>query len=340
MSVTKQDNGKWLVQIDRKGLNRVRRSFETRKEAEIFEREYLYGYAPKKAESHDPRTLLELINIWYECHGINLARPETFKREMDNIANDLGNPIGHHISPEMFLKYRFKRTKTNEAPISFKTFNNGHGLLSAMFNRLLKLKVIDYQNPLSDVDKLKIQEKQMSYLSSNQIEQLLSTINEKGRNQSTWWVTNICLRTGARWSEAEQLKFKQLNHGKVTYEITKSKRLRTIPLDDDFYNKLMIFAANKNPNDRIFTDCYEPFDRMIKRSGIELPKGQLTHVLRHSFASHFMMNGGNILTLKKILGHSDIKMTMRYAHLSPNHLKDAVTRNPLANKIGGKLAVE
>ncbi len=52
-------------------------------------------------------------------------------------------------------------------------------------------------------------------------------------------------------------------------------------------------------------------------------------VLRHTFASHFIMNGGNLLTLQKILGHQSIQMTMRYAHLAPDHLNDAVKLNPL-----------
>jgi site-specific recombinase XerD len=73
----------------------------------------------------------------------------------------------------------------------------------------------------------------------------------------------------------------------------------------------------------------EFFRGSLKRSGIKLPKGQSTHVLRHTFASHFMMNGGNILTLQKILGHSSVIMTMRYAHLSPDHLKEALLLNPL-----------
>ncbi|WP_423135965.1 tyrosine-type recombinase/integrase [Morganella morganii] len=62
---------------------------------------------------------------------------------------------------------------------------------------------------------------------------------------------------------------------------------------------------------------------------MSLPEGQRTHVLRHTFASHFMMNGGNILVLQQILGHSSIMMTMRYAHFSPDHLDAAVTLNPL-----------
>lgn len=43
-----------------------------------------------------------------------------------------------------------------------------------------------------------------------------------------------------------------------------------------------------------------------------------------------MMNGGNILVLQRVLGHTDIKMTMRYAHFAPDHLEDAVKLNPLA----------
>lgn len=50
------------------------------------------------------------------------------------------------------------------------------------------------------------------------------------------------------------------------------------------------------------------------------------HALRHTFASHFVMNGGNILALQKILGHSDIKMTLQYAHLAPDFLGDEMER--------------
>ncbi|HRI50708.1 MAG TPA: tyrosine-type recombinase/integrase [Pseudomonadota bacterium] len=50
------------------------------------------------------------------------------------------------------------------------------------------------------------------------------------------------------------------------------------------------------------------------------------HALRHTFASHFVMSGGNILTLQKILGHADIKMTLLYAHLAPDFLAEEMDR--------------
>lgn len=50
------------------------------------------------------------------------------------------------------------------------------------------------------------------------------------------------------------------------------------------------------------------------------------HALRHTFASHFVMAGGNILTLQRILGHSDLRMTLQYAHLAPDFLGEEMDR--------------
>lgn len=56
------------------------------------------------------------------------------------------------------------------------------------------------------------------------------------------------------------------------------------------------------------------------------PIARCWHALRHTFASHFVMSGGNILALQKILGHSDVRMTMIYAHLAPDYLGDEMER--------------
>jgi integrase len=50
------------------------------------------------------------------------------------------------------------------------------------------------------------------------------------------------------------------------------------------------------------------------------------HDLRHTFASHFMMSGGGILTLQQLLGHHDVKVTMKYAHLAPHFMASEAAR--------------
>ena len=75
------------------------------------------------------------------------------------------------------------------------------------------------------------------------------------------------------------------------------------------------------------------FRRALACTTIKLPKGQAAHALRHTFASHLIQNGGNIVTLQRILGRSSLAMTMRYAHLAPDHFKDAIHFGPLLSLI-------
>lgn len=120
-----------------------------------------------------------------------------------------------------------------------------------------------------------------------------------------------------------------MRNNQVSFTDTKSGKNRSVPITQALYDEIHEHAKLTKGN-AVFTGSISSFRRALKRTTIELPKGQAAHVLRHTFASHFMMNGGNILALQKILGHSDIKMTMRYAHLSPDFLEEAVRLNPLS----------
>ena len=100
-----------------------------------------------------------------------------------------------------------------------------------------------------------------------------------------------------------------------------------VPISQSLHDEIMAGDGN-----RLFPNVHYLNVRRILKSVIpDLPDGQATHVMRHTFASHFMMNGGNILTLQKILGHASIVQTMAYAHFAPDYLNDAVRLNPLEN---------
>ncbi|WP_372985515.1 tyrosine-type recombinase/integrase [Marinobacter sp.] len=125
----------------------------------------------------------------------------------------------------------------------------------------------------------------------------------------------------------ENLQLRHVQEGKLRFVNTKSGKSRSVPVSPELFQEI---RKHLEAHGR-FSFSLSAFRRALDKSGIELPSGQAAHVLRHTFASHFVMNGGDILSLQKILGHSTIVMTMRYAHLSRDHLVEAVVKGPLTS---------
>lgn len=159
-----------------------------------------------------------------------------------------------------------------------------------------------------------------------QIEQLLEECR-KSTNNHTYPVALICLATGARWDEAESLQRNAIFGGKVHFHRTKNRQSRSVPIPPEV--ETIALKVGMPGNSRLFMSCRAAFRSAYQRCGFHTP-GQMTHILRHTFASHYMMGGRDILSLQRILGHSSIAMTMRYAHLSPDHLESALRLSPLA----------
>lgn len=336
MSVRKLPSGEWIADfytVDRKNGKegkRVRKKFSTKGEALAFENYTLQKIedSPWLGDGKDNRRLSDLVNLWFDRHGITLKDGEKRKSSMLWAAECMGSPLATEFSAQLFTAYRAKRLDGNFArtkrvlKVSPRTMNLEHAYFLSVFNELKRLGEWQAPNPLENVRQFRTDESEMAFLTTEQIELLLEECRRSSAKDLEM-VVKVCLATGARWSEAEKLKRSQIAAGKITFTKTKGKRNRTIPLDPEFAAEL----PKKNGN--LFSPCYYAFRSALERAGIELPAGQLTHVLRHTFASHFMMNGGNILVLQKILGHTDIKMTMRYAHFAPNHLEEAAKLNPL-----------
>jgi len=326
MTVRRLKEGSYQCDVTIDG-QRIRKQFKTRIEAKRYEQLLLSRSDSFKPwlSNDDKRTLTELFTLWFEYHGQSLRDGERRFKSLLEFARRLNNPVSKHLKPTDFLKYRSARLNSG---LTEKTLNNELGYIRAVFNELKSLGVIDYDNPLQSVKPFKILERELTFLNNNQIDILLSALSASA-NPHVKLITIVCLMTGARWSEVERLKPSSLNNGFVTFSKTKSGKNRTIPISSELEEVLLNHFSKHGE----FTFSLSAFRRALNRSGIELPRGQASHVLRHTFASHFMQQGGNILTLKKILGHSSLTMTMRYSHLSPEHLQDAVFLNPLSHVV-------
>lgn len=322
----------WVVDIQPggRGGRRYRKTLPTKAEALAFEA-WLKTKVTQSPEwqpaKRDARRLLDLVDLWHEHHGVSLRAGEDTLRRLQQLCLAMGNPTADQFKPEMFAAYRARRLAEG---ITANNLNREHAYLRAVFNELARLGHWKGSNPLAKVRQMKVAERELSFLSIEQILRLLNALNG-----DALLIARVCLATGARWSEAEKLRVSQIRNGQAHFTGTKSGKNRSVPVDDALIADLNAHLEKRYGNDktiaeRFFMSGYGAFRGAVEKCGLTLPKGQLTHILRHTFASHFTMNGGNILVLQKILGHQSLTMTMRYAHLAPDHLQEAKALNPLA----------
>ncbi len=138
-----------------------------------------------------------------------------------------------------------------------------------------------------------------------------------------------------RKGEIFNLKWQDVNFDLKLIHVSDSKNseARDIPLNDTCYETLKALREKaEEGQDYIFVNpkTGKPYDDIKRSFKTALKKAEIEdftfHDLRHTFASHLVMNGVDLMTVKELLGHKEIKMTMRYSHLSPDHKKIAVKR--------------
>jgi integrase len=145
----------------------------------------------------------------------------------------------------------------------------------------------------------------------------------------------LSINTGLRRGEVFSLKWENVNFERATITIegmfAKSGKTRHIPLNSEALQVLKSWNSQSSDSDLVFAGKNgKPFDNAKKSWTNLLKKAKITnfrwHDMRHHFASRLVMVGVDLNTVRELLGHSDMSMTLRYAHLAPEHKANAVEK--------------
>ena len=222
------------------------------------------------------------------------------------------------IRPQHIEDYISHRLRNG---VSNATINRELACLKRMYNMAIKWGEAR-RNPVNDVDFLKEPPGRTRFLSVEESQRLLFYCADHLKP-----IVMTALNTGMRKMEILTLKWDQIHIDRVfepfiELKQTKNNRKRFVPLNDDM---VQLFRSMNHKSEYVFLDSRGKKPMVCVRKGFvnALERAGITdfrfHDLRHTFASHFIMNGGDPLTLKEILGHSTMKMVERYTHLASAH---------------------
>ncbi len=250
------------------------------------------------------------------------------------LSNHFGDLQLQQIDNKEIEDYKSKRQREGRKN---RTINIELTCLSVMLK-----KDIDwhYINALPTIKKLKEFRKPPRYLTNIEINHLLDS--------ATLWMKYILLvlrNTGLRSKQLRELKLEYADFdrsvlvvmntkGNNYYTISMNEELKTtlLYLRDNYISPLGKASRRKKyqreyffcaPNGQMIKSFKNSFSKAVKRAGL---KNVTPHVLRHTFASHLVMNGVDLPTVKELLGHQSITTTMIYSHLSDEHKAKAVNK--------------
>lgn len=161
------------------------------------------------------------------------------------------------------------------------------------------------------------------YLTGEEQVRFLRSCGES-KNPELAAIVTLLLQTGGRRNEVLGLTWERgidLARGVVTFHGTKNGSSRSVPMTSGVYAALSGLPGTHQG--RVFKtrSIRTAFERAVVKTGLDDFR---THDCRHTFASALVSRGATLQAVKELLGHKDLKMTLRYAHLSPAHLRDAV----------------
>jgi len=226
------------------------------------------------------------------------------------------------ITPRMIEKYKAMRLE-KVAPA---TVNRELACLKHMYNKAIEWGYIK-SNPVKSVKLLKEPPGRLRYLRPDEVKELLDACNGYLRS-----IVITALNTGMRKGEILALKWEDvdLENRKIAVRKPKNNEIRVIPVNQTLYDELSRLSEQPNSEyvfsngeGQRFGDIKKGFSLALKRAGIT---DFHFHDLRHTFGSHLVMQGIDLKTVQQVMGHKEIETTMRYSHLSPEYVQEAIAR--------------
>jgi integrase len=225
-------------------------------------------------------------------------------------------------------EYKRLKAKSN---LCNKTINNHLAILRKSLSTAEEWELLDR---IPKVRLLKVQPQKYDFLSEIDCKTLLGSPNGIIGDMIL-----IALRTGLRFGEIIALEWQDIDLDRRMLSVNKSiaqgvlgspksNRARHIPLSSDVFEMLggryqkigFVFAGGDGkPLRQSF--CGTVLHRICREAGLRKIGW---HTLRHTFASTLVKKGISLKAVQELLGHSDIRMTMRYAHLSQSELRSAI----------------
>ncbi|MCF6777868.1 site-specific integrase [Thiotrichales bacterium 19X7-9] len=222
------------------------------------------------------------------------------------------------------FKYR------NESNVSDNTLNNTAAVIKGAISRAEEFGYIEH-NKLKGFKKFKVSENKVRYLSSQETSALMKALEDAEeiiRN-----IVLVAYYTGMRRGEIFSLDWSDIDFktNQITLDKnnTKSGKTRSIPMHGNIRQMLLDLSSNTSVG-FVFKSPVTGgrLDNINKSWATLMQKAEIEnfrfHDLRHNFASQLVMKGESLSVVRELLGHSDFKMTLRYAHLAPEHKQRAV----------------
>ena len=320
-------NEAWWIDTYIKG-KRIRRKIGPDKEtAELVEKDLKV-----KAAKGEHLGIMEERKVYFKDFAQKYLEWAQTNKSPTTYARD-ETTVHKHLIPFFKGKYlasitprHLEEYKTHRAgKVQPRTVNRELDTLNSLLSRGVEWGDIRV-HPGKGVKKLKFQKRPPTYLTTEQLEQLLEVCEDH------YLYTFIVLGayTGMRKGELLRLEWPDVNFNRREIIVRKAKNndFRAINMNPLVWDALKQHPRHikskvvlARPDGEPYQDLRTGFEKALKAA--ELPRIRI-HDLRHSFASNLVASGISLAVVQELMGHKDIQTTMVYAHLGPNLKQAAV----------------